>query len=302
MKVKFYTLLYIDKAETRLLAAKTFSNNERIDLFVKNACVLDKSLKNFELEGVTVLTNSLSELENSKKRIGYQDLNIREIDFTLTPPKGIPFYSAHFKIDVYKYFSTLPNDEYSILMDNDIVMLNKMSEEFKNIINSGIPLTYHIKDYIGISRLKDIRRIDSSIIADQWCGGEFIGGCNNFYEALYSDILNFKDKYFAEIQNGLFHIGDEMLTTIGFERLRAKGLYYYDAYILGIIYRYWGNDEPYSLSHYPITFLHLPYDKVWCSKINVEKFTSSEYFYSIYRRQRLFNIIKRYIKKVLNRK
>ena len=301
MNVNFYTLLYIDKTETRLLSARNFSDNERIDLFVKNACVLDKSLKNFKLKGVTVLTNSLYELESSKKRIGYSDLDIKEIDFTLQPPKGIPFYSAHFKIDVYKSFSTLPNDEYSILMDNDIVMLNEMSEVFNNVVNNGIPMVYHIKDYIGSSGLNDIKRIDPSIFAYQWCGGEFIGGCNLFYEELYSDILNFKDKYFVEIKNGLFHVGDEMLTTIGVEHMRANGLYCYDAYTLGAIYRYWGNAEPYPLSDYSITFLHLPYDKVWLSKVNIDEFTSSEYFYSKYRKHRCFNILKRYIKRILKR-
>lgn len=301
MKVRFYTLLYIEKSETRLLAAKMYSNNERIDLFVKNASILDKSLKNFKLEGVTVLTNSISELESSKERIGYSNLNIKEIDFSLQPPKEIPFYSAHFKIDVYNYFSTLPNYEYSILLDNDIVMLNKLPETFYEVVKQGIPMAYHIKDYIGTEGLKDIRRIDPSIIAYQWCGGEFIAGCSQFYKELYTDILSFADKYFKEINNGLFHIGDEMLTTISIEHLRSKGLYYYDANSLGIIYRYWGNDEPHPLSHYPITFLHLPYDKVWCSKIKVEKFNTSEYFYSKYKPHRYLNIIKRYIKKMLGR-
>lgn len=45
MKPHFYTLMYVDKDENRRLALKTYKNEERIDLFVKGCCVLDKSLK-----------------------------------------------------------------------------------------------------------------------------------------------------------------------------------------------------------------------------------------------------------------
>ena len=40
-----YTLLYIDKEESRVLNKKKYTNRERIDLFVRNACLLDKTLR-----------------------------------------------------------------------------------------------------------------------------------------------------------------------------------------------------------------------------------------------------------------
>lgn len=49
--LRFYTLMYIDSDEKRRLAGKVRSNEERIDLFVKNACLLDKSLRINELGG-----------------------------------------------------------------------------------------------------------------------------------------------------------------------------------------------------------------------------------------------------------
>lgn len=45
MNIVFYNLMYIDLSEKRLLAGKVYSDEQRIDVFVKNSCVLDKSLK-----------------------------------------------------------------------------------------------------------------------------------------------------------------------------------------------------------------------------------------------------------------
>lgn len=44
MKINFYTMLYIDMSEKRQLGGRIYTNEERIDLFVKNACILDKTL------------------------------------------------------------------------------------------------------------------------------------------------------------------------------------------------------------------------------------------------------------------
>lgn len=222
-----------------------------------------------------------------------------EIPFSINPPKGIPFYSAHFKIDVYKYFSELRDDEYSILLDNDILCMNEFSEEFFNIVQKGIPMVYHFPYNLGKGRLEDVRRIDPSTEAYQWCGGEFIGGSNVFYKMLYNDIQIFIDKYFAEIPKGLFHIGDEMLTTIGLEHLRKNGLYYFNAYMLGVIYRYWGNEEQYPLNHYKYSLIHLPYDKVFLSRMQLNDLTSRTIIKK-YKKIRFINKIKKFVKKITN--
>lgn len=45
MKLKLYNLMYVDLDEKRVIARKTYTNNERIDLYLKGSCVLDRSLK-----------------------------------------------------------------------------------------------------------------------------------------------------------------------------------------------------------------------------------------------------------------
>lgn len=44
-KLVFYTLMYIDKGEKRRLAGRMYSQEQRVDLYVKSLCVLDKSLR-----------------------------------------------------------------------------------------------------------------------------------------------------------------------------------------------------------------------------------------------------------------
>lgn len=72
-KLQFYTLLYIDPAERRQLAGKTYCDDERIDIFVKNACVLDKTLRLCcaaqGVDGCTILTNDVQAVEASLQRV-----------------------------------------------------------------------------------------------------------------------------------------------------------------------------------------------------------------------------------------
>ena len=51
MKLKFYNLMYVDLEEKRYLSGKTYNNEERIDLYVKGSCVLDRSLRINSLSG-----------------------------------------------------------------------------------------------------------------------------------------------------------------------------------------------------------------------------------------------------------
>lgn len=43
--MKFYNLMYIDLYEKRTLNGRSYTEEKRIDLYVKNSCILDKSLK-----------------------------------------------------------------------------------------------------------------------------------------------------------------------------------------------------------------------------------------------------------------
>lgn len=81
--------------------------------------------------GITLLTNSKTTILDSLSRIGYDGLDVEEIEFTLNVPKGINFYSAHFKIDVFKYHSMKNDSEYSLLLESELICKRNLRSSFK---------------------------------------------------------------------------------------------------------------------------------------------------------------------------
>ena len=53
MKLKLYNLMYVDLDEKRVISRKTYTNNERVDLYLKGSCVLDRSLQINNMGGKT---------------------------------------------------------------------------------------------------------------------------------------------------------------------------------------------------------------------------------------------------------
>lgn len=266
--MNFYNLLYIEPNEQRQLGGRHYKAEERIDLYVRNTCVLDKSIKINGMKGITLLTNDENTILQSLKRIGYNELVVKGIDFSLNVVKGIRFYSAHYKIDVFKYFSQLPEDEYCILLDSDMVCLNAFTKEQLAIINEKKPLVYNLARYGGEKKLKDIQSIDPNVSWAVWVGGEFIGGTASFFTKLYDEIMLFKEDYWKGVNNELFHVGDEMLTTIALARLHDE-VHTCDAGVLGFVHRYWSVHETKSIYSYSVPFIHLPGDKIFLGKVNL---------------------------------
>lgn len=273
--IRFYNLMYVDLEEKRHLSGTDFSSTKRIDLFVKNSCILDRSLKlEGHAGGITLLTNNETIIRESLERIGYRELTVEEIEFTLNVPRGISFYSAHFKIDVFKYFSTKGSDEYSLLLDSDIICKGSFPTEFFGVAEQNIPMVYYLPLSVesNDSKIESIRRIDADIKWCPWAGGEFIGGTAEFYGKLYRDICLFKDKYFSELKNDLFHTGDEMLTTIALAHLTQRGgVVVADAKSLSVVHRYWSIYEHKKMAEYDVPLIHLPGDKVFLNKVNLSK-------------------------------
>lgn len=226
--------------------------------------------------GVIILTNNASAINSSLGRIGYCDVEVKEISFSLDVPKGIPFYSAHFKIDVFNYLGTL-SGEYSILLDSDIVCLHPVNDEFMSIVEEGCPMVYNLPSYGGKKKIRDVQSILPSVKWLPWAGGEFLGGTSEFFKTLYDTIISFKDSYWAVVNKGLFHVGDEMMTTIALAILRKEQhVSCVDAGVMGFVYRYWSVHEKRKALSFDSPFLHLPGDKVFFSKVNIHSNSISE--------------------------
>jgi hypothetical protein len=229
--------------------------------------------------------------------------------FELNIPQNIKFFSAHHKIDVFKYLS-LYGDSYSILLDNDVVCINDMPENMNKIIKENIPMYYDTTDqcYPAYGRVKIIN--DKTLISGfeslgNWAGGEFIGGDREFFSKIYEYCIIYWDKYIANFTN-LHHQGDEMLVSCAVERYFLSGNTLFNAGNIGGIGRYWsvktlhiGKPFEALLDNF---LLHLPADKEYLAKYNERgNFITNykKYLKIKNRRQPVIEKLKRYAKRII---
>jgi hypothetical protein len=203
-------------------------------------------------------------------------LNCIEIPFSFKVPKDINFFAAHYKIDVFRYFASLSDSDYSFLLDSDVVCINKMPLNLANCINSNTPVYYDITSQVypaygreTIIKDKDtLMEIDSS--TGIWAGGEFIGGDNKFFELLYQEVEDIRGNYIKNYKI-LHHQGDEALVSSAIEKLLKKK-YICDAGLFGGIGRFWSGQTLHVQNNWKSYLnnflLHLPSDKEFIAAIN----------------------------------
>jgi hypothetical protein len=200
-------------------------------------------------------------------------LNVDKVDFEMDIPEGIRFFSAHHKIDVFKHLS-LYGDDYSILLDSDVVCVNNIPENMNKIIQEKIPMYYDITDqcYPAYGRKKMIE--DKTLVMGyeslgNWCGGEFLGGDKFFFTQIYKKCIGYWEKYIVNI-NHFHHQGDEMLTSCAIEKYFLEGRPIFNAGSIGGVGRYWSVKtmhigKPFE-AYYDNFLLHLPADKEYLAK------------------------------------
>lgn len=177
--INFYTLLYIDLEEGRKMSLGNYTGVDRIIIFLKNACALDASFHklNPTCQHITILTNNKTLIEDLlSNEILYKGILVKEISFKLNVPKGIPFYSAHFKIDAFGYLASQDENKYSVLLDSDIVALKPLPHSFFRIAEEGTPILYQMPYYTADALLECCDKIVPEPGVIQWVGGEFMGG------------------------------------------------------------------------------------------------------------------------------
>ena len=83
---------------------------------------------NFEL-----ITNNKKYLEFLLKKLNFY-IKIKEINFKTYVPPNTHFYACHYRVDIFRYLSSLKNS-YSILIDLDVLVLKKLYnlEKKKNL-------------------------------------------------------------------------------------------------------------------------------------------------------------------------
>lgn len=312
MGVAFYSLLHLCEGENSAVNLPIKDFRDQVSVYVKCAITLSNSLQSRGLP-FTLLTNRKDLVEEVSQPYG-NALQVLEIPFTTKVPTGIRFYSAHFKLDAFRYLSTL-NDDYVALCDVDMVVINDCPQRLSNNAQHGIPMFYDISDQVIPSYgreviMRDLTSIHGLDSEGRWAGGEFISGTPDFFLALTKEIGNIYDNYITTFE-ALHHIGDEAYTSAALELMRRKGVLISDAGQLGIVARFWSvRPKHYQLPMQYVqqcSLLHLPADKRFLASIAGKTPMEVSVFLRAYNKHRLFlgrfiRRAKRYIARTLRSK
>lgn len=272
MKIKIFGLLHLSENEQSATNLSIKNFQEQVSVYVNNATVFSKSLY---LKGIefSLLTNNKLLVEKCAPATsdGFS-LEIIEIPFITKVPSGIRFFSAHYKIDAFRYLASL-KDSYYVLCDLDVVCINEVPVCLYNIVKERIPLCYDISDqvipvYGHDVIIRDISSINRIKSEGRWSGGEFISGDPEFFKKLVGEIDVIYDNYIANIPS-LHHVGDEAVVSAAIEKLKRKGVYIADAGNIFIVGRFWNANvlhPQHQFAYYKNCFLlHLPADKKFIS-------------------------------------
>jgi hypothetical protein len=274
--IQFFGLLHLADEEYSAVNLKVRNFTEQIGVYVSNASLLSKSLEAQSLD-FTLLTNNKSKLIELAGDL-CKNLRIEQIECKITVPSGINFYSAHYKVEVFRHIGTLDID-YAIFCDLDMVCLAPLPVVFETIVSQGIPLIYDITDQIipeyGQEVMIDMfHAIHSEPSEGRWVGGEFMGGSPNFFEILTLQIETILPIYFEKVSKGSIATkgNDEVYSTAAIEILKRSGIYISDAGLLNIVGRFWSSGTLHiqkPLRYFEKTFLlHLPANKNFLSNFD----------------------------------
>ena len=296
-EIRLYGLLYLDETELSSENVSTRNFSDKVSVYLNCATTLSNSLR---ARGITftLITNKVKLLRRLIP-CTLDSLKIIEIPFNTKVPLGIRFYSAHYKLDVYRYLSS-PKFSYVGLCDLDMICINNYPISFLNNIKQRIPMYYDISDQvipaygnsIIVQDLESIHHIESE---GRWAGGEFISGTPKFFSILIKQIDSIYSNYLANI-NKLHHVGDEALTSAALEMIRKKGIYVADTGTLGIVGRFWSikvlhPQKPFN--YFTQSFLlHLPSDKRFLADIARKKIIETSTIIKNYNRYRMVKKIK----------
>lgn len=263
--MKLYTLLHSKDAKPTYTDAELAAAKQRLTPYFLCAVQLHRSLRVAGVE-LAILTNSRFIIDHINA--GQYDIEVVEFDFTMAAPKESVFYSAHFKVDAYRFLAS-SNEPYVGIVDSDVSCINQMTPSLRNVIRQQLPVYYDITNQMapayGFERVvRDKEKVMGRSSIGLWAGGEFIAGPPTFFQRLVQEVELIQDQY-LKVWNTLFHASDETLTSVALENLMAGGYHVHDAGALGVIERFWSINTRHHQK--PLTsctdsfLLHLPADK-----------------------------------------
>ncbi len=176
---------------------------------------------------------------------------MREIEFSTSVPRTARYFSAHFKIDVFRWFARLPAETYADARSiSTASRLRAPPHALVAAADARLPLVYDITDQEAPAFAAGTIEADLAVLTGpspvaRWYAGEFIAGPPAFFARLAGEIEAMWQSYCRNID--LFHHqGDEMLTSAALCRMVAAGVPVLDAGPVAIVGRYFSAPAPSS--------------------------------------------------------
>jgi hypothetical protein len=259
-----YGLLHVQKDESHTNLKN--SSQDPIDVYLRCAALCAASMAR---SGNTfaLITNNVAHLRRRCLALGITNLELLDYAFKWQVPKGIRFYSAHYKLDIIEAFSTGEFGKNIGLIDIDTVLskpLDLPTRADDSLIVYDIT-SMESASYGRVRIRRDLETVAGQALRDpRWYGGEFIMGSPAAFGAIAERIRRCWPNYLKSIDR-LNHVGDEMIVSAAINLTADAGLPLVNADRDGGVARWWTTR---TLAPMPMfkgiedrSLLHFPGDK-----------------------------------------
>ncbi len=270
-QIRFFGLLHVQNNENKNLNFNSVDQNQKILVYLKNAILLDKQLKYYGFN-LILITNKKNYLSRLLKKLKYEMI-LKSIKFDTYVPKKTHFYSCHFRVDVFRFFSK-QKKTYSVLLDLDILILNnpkRLLKFSKNKIALVNDISQNVIPAYGSKRiLKNLKILNPEINKIKWIGGDFFAGDSTFFMYLYKKTNLYQRKFVKNIKI-LSDQTDELFMSASIHDIKKNNfirIRYGNK--ISLFNRYWNANvlhQQKKIDFYKkFVFLHIPADKIFLSR------------------------------------
>jgi hypothetical protein len=197
-----------------------------------------------------------------------RSLDLVPFEFTRDVPDGIPFRSAHFKLDVLAAFGEGGFGDRPCLVDIDVLAVGPLPPNVAETDFLVYDITNAMVCDIGQGRMSsDLGRLTRRpLAAPRWFGGEFICASVPAYAALAREIDRIWLLY-REAVGGFSHVSDETVVSAALADLAQDGWSIGDAGAAKVVTRWWSARTTFAQERLvevaDVALWHLPADKTF---------------------------------------
>ena len=294
-EIHFLGLLFINHTEEHWVNIKD-NSADPLDIYLGCAALCASSAA-ASWHRFSLVTNERTIVIRRLQNAGFSNVPVISFDFRWEIPKSIPFYSAHFKLELIEAIAAARFGDLVCLIDIDTVFISPLRNALCYL--GGCLMAYDISDQIfphfGFDRVqKDLEYVAALRLDDpRWYGGEFLMGNAASFGQLSELIAACWERYTRNI-GSFHHTGDEMIVSAALNLAVQKGIQVVDVGPLKGIARWWSSRTGFRQSTFDkvqtSSILHLPADKEFLASQAKLRYSSATFLasYERYARPKLF--------------